>query len=82
MEKFEGEDEMLRRYEVHKELRVKFDQLGGLSWKTLLDDIEGEQELRVSDKERRDPFLSLSPPPPLSPLSFPPPSLPSPLPPL
>lgn len=48
VDKFEGEDEMLRRYEFHMELMKKFKDLTAHgSWRSLLDMAEGEQELKV-----------------------------------
>ena len=45
---FDGEEEMLRRYKFHMELKEKFQNLEpGVTWKSLLDTAEGEQELKV-----------------------------------
>lgn len=46
--KFEGEDEMLRRYKVHMKMKEKFEDLQSRGkWKELLEEAEGEQELKV-----------------------------------
>ena len=45
---FDGEEEMLRRYKFHMELKEKFLNLErGSSFMTLVDQAEGEQQLKV-----------------------------------
>lgn len=52
MDKFEGEERMLKQYEFFMELMKKFDDLGERPWRTLLDEAEGEQELKVGGRGR------------------------------
>ena len=47
--KFEGEDEMLKRYKFHMELMEKYkSRPPGTSWSYLVNSAEGEEQLKVS----------------------------------
>ena len=47
IEKFENEERMLQQYELFMKLMKKFDERGVFPWSSLIDEAEGDQELKV-----------------------------------